>query len=92
MRIVCPWCGSRPLNEYSYGGDASTSRPEHPENAGLEDWMNHVYWRDNPAGPHKEYWQHVSGCRSWLAVKRDTVTHEISMVTLADPPSCGDKP
>jgi hypothetical protein len=26
-------------------------------------WHDYVYLRDNPAGPHRELWQHVSGCR-----------------------------
>jgi len=25
-----------------------------------------------------EYWQHVAGCRRWLRIRRDTVTHEIT--------------
>ena len=84
MRIVCPWCGPRPLNEFTYGGDANTERPKMPEDADLTTWMNHVYLRTNPAGLHKEYWHHVSGCRSWLKVTRDTTTHEIESVTLAN--------
>lgn len=39
--------------------------------------MNYVYFRENPRGPHSEYWHHVGGCRAWLKVRRDTVTHEI---------------
>ena len=32
-----------------------------------------VFVRDNPMGEHREYWQHVHGCRQWLFVVRDTV-------------------
>jgi sarcosine oxidase subunit delta len=42
-----------------------------------------VFIRDNPRGAHHEYWQHVHGCRQWLRVVRDTVTHEIAAVTPA---------
>jgi len=79
------------LSEFTYGGDAGAPRPENPAEADLASWMSHVYLRDNPAGPHKEYWHHISGCRSWLAVTRDTATHEIKAVALAAPPQ-GDKP
>ena len=85
MRIVCPWCGPRPLNEFTYGGDATKSRPSRPEAASLDVWMDYVYLRKNPAGLHREYWHHGSGCRSWLVVTRDTVTHEIENVALAAP-------
>ena len=28
-------------------------------------------------GKHLELWQHLSGCRQWIKVERDTATHEI---------------
>ena len=28
-------------------------------------------------GKHLELWQHISGCRQWIKVERDTLTHEI---------------
>ena len=28
-------------------------------------------------GKHIELWQHISGCRQWIKVERDTATHEI---------------
>ncbi len=43
-------------------------------------WHAYVYLRDNPAGPHRELWQHVAGCRAWLVVTRDTRTHEVLRV------------
>ncbi|WNM10220.1 sarcosine oxidase subunit delta [Komagataeibacter nataicola] len=39
--------------------------------------------RDNPAGPHPEYWYHAAGCHGWLVVVRDTRTHEIFSVRTA---------
>jgi hypothetical protein len=36
-----------------------------------------------PGGPHRELWYHEQGCRSWLVVTRNTVTHEITKVELA---------
>ena len=37
----------------------------------------------NPAGDHKEIWQHSGGCRAHLAVVRNTLTHKISSVGFA---------
>ncbi len=48
------------------------------DDAARAQWHDYVYLRDNPAGPHRELWQHVSGCRAWLVVTRDTRTHEIA--------------
>ena len=42
-----------------------------------EAWHDHVYLRDNPCGPHWEWWHHVAGCRRWIRVQRDTETHAI---------------
>jgi heterotetrameric sarcosine oxidase delta subunit len=90
MRITCPWCGPRPLSEFTYGGDATKTRPENPEDAGLDTWMDYVYLRQNPAGQHQEHWHHSTGCHAWLVVSRDTVSHELSEVTLALPRAGGD--
>ncbi len=43
----------------------------------LDRFVEYVYLRNNPAGPHREYWYHGAGCQSWLVVTRDTRTHEI---------------
>lgn len=82
MLIKCPYCGPRDLAEFSYQGDASRVRPD-PASADEAAWNAYVFERPNPAGPHREYWQHVGGCRSHLLVVRDTVTHEILEATLA---------
>jgi sarcosine oxidase subunit delta len=75
MRIPCPYCGARDSREFSYLGDATVRRPAH--GASQDAWFEYVYLRENPAGPHREYWYHAQGCRSWLTVTRDTRTHEI---------------
>ena len=81
MRIPCPCCGLRPYSEFSYLGDASVARPRlqaEPDAAACAA----VYLRPNPQGAHREYWQHVYGCRQWLLVERDTLTHTISGASL----------
>ena len=85
MRIDCCYCGMRGNEEFVYLGDATVVRPHADPSMPLDDaaqqrWMDYVYLRDNPAGPHRELWQHVSGCRAWLVVMRDTRTHEILSV------------
>jgi sarcosine oxidase subunit delta len=44
---------------------------------------DYVHFRDNPAGLHRELWWHGFGCRGWLVVTRDTLTHEIMQVQAA---------
>ncbi|MCP4877461.1 MAG: sarcosine oxidase subunit delta [Gammaproteobacteria bacterium] len=83
LRIECPWCGIRNEDEFSYGGDASVQRPT--DDASQDDWYDYVYTRNNPAGRHSEYWHHANGCRAWIKVERDTVSHEIFSVTPASP-------
>ena len=82
MRIECSYCGVRGNEEFAYLGDATMIRPDGdpslPVNeAARQRWMDYVYLRKNPAGPHRELWQHVSGCRAWLVVTRDVRTHEV---------------
>jgi methylglutamate dehydrogenase subunit B len=85
MLIPCPFCGDRDASEFSYLGDATLKRPD-PSSPGAERaFHEYVYLRDNPAGPHREFWHHVSGCRSWLIVTRDTRNHEILGAELAAP-------
>jgi sarcosine oxidase subunit delta len=66
----------RDETEFSYGADATLRRPDMDE-ADPRVWHAYVFIRDNPRGRHKEYWHHVSGCRQWILVERDTLTHEI---------------
>ena len=82
MLIPCPWCGPRNQIEFTYGGDAMLRRPapDAPEAA----WVDYVYLRDNPRGPHDELWYHGAGCRSWFKVRRNTRTHEIIASAPAD--------
>ncbi|NQW10573.1 MAG: sarcosine oxidase subunit delta [Alphaproteobacteria bacterium] len=77
IRIPCPHCGPRDHAEFSYAGDATKIRPADPDAATAADWHDYVYFRDNPRGPHMEYWHHTQGCRAYVKVLRDTSTHEV---------------
>ena len=76
--ITCPHCGQRPKEEFTIRGDAARQRPN--PSAPLEAWNAYVFTRDNPKGRLPEYWHHVLGCRRWLVVERDTLTHEVYAV------------
>ncbi|RWB08123.1 MAG: sarcosine oxidase subunit delta [Mesorhizobium sp.] len=78
MRIVCPFCGERELGEFTYLGDAKPVRPV--ADASEDEVFDYVYLRDNVAGQTSEHWYHGGGCRAWLKVTRNTLTHEISAV------------
>jgi sarcosine oxidase subunit delta len=88
MRITCCYCGPRSSFEFAYRGDATVLRPDADPLRALDDrarqsWIDYVYLRGNPAGHHRELWQHIAGCRAWLVVTRDTATHAISGVEAA---------
>lgn len=80
--IHCPHCGDRDYTEFRYGGDASKRRPAHGS-GDLRAWHDHVFLFDNPKGAHREYWQHVLGCRQWLVAERNTATNEPGRTCLA---------
>ena len=79
FRMKCPWCGERDAVEFTYDGDATIEKPEYgrDDDRVEADWYDAVYTRDNPRGPHVEWWHHATGCRQWIRVMRDTHTHEI---------------
>jgi sarcosine oxidase subunit delta len=75
LLIPCPWCGPRNQIEFTYGGDATLRRPA--PDAPEATWVEYVYLRENPSGPHDELWYHGAGARQWFAVRRNTTTHAI---------------
>jgi len=77
MLIPCPHCGARPVEEFTFLGDARPERPASNDPATMEQWFDYVYLRDNPKGRYDEYVHHSGGCRAWLVVNRDTETHEV---------------
>jgi sarcosine oxidase subunit delta len=82
LRIPCPVCGARDETEFTYGGDATVTRPADGD-TDVEAWTAYVFERPNPHGAHAEYWHHVAGCRQWLILERDTLTHAIGACRLA---------
>ena len=88
MRIPCPYCGSRDIGEFVYRGDAAPQRPALDAQA-AETALNtqamyaYVYLRDNPMGLLEEHWYHAQGCRNWLVVTRDTLSHDVAIARFA---------
>lgn len=74
-QIKCPWCGLRDEAEFQYQGDATKVRPAEDDSEAA--FFDYTYARENPKGWHTEWWHHVGGCRQWVKVVRNTVTHEI---------------
>jgi len=82
LRIPCPFCGERDFVEFVYGDEGKRRFPDLADND-IDRWCDAVFIRDNPRGELHELWQHQHGCRQWLYVVRDTVTHEIRRVVPA---------
>ena len=81
MRLRCPLCGEREHVEFTYLGDARLkARPDPAADDALAQFHDYVHLRDNPAGSHRELWFHEAGCRSWLVVTRNTLSHAIEAV------------
>ncbi len=84
MRIPCPTCGERDVGEFTYGGDATVARPAMDETDPAV-WNRFVYDRENPRGAHLEFWQHTGGCRAWIKLQRNVLTHEVGASELVGP-------
>ncbi len=84
--LPCPYCGPRPVDEYAYFGEV-TRRPEPTEDGppSLRELTDYIYFRDNVAGPQREWWQHRMGCGEWFLAERDTRTNEILGVAVPEP-------
>jgi heterotetrameric sarcosine oxidase delta subunit len=83
MRLPCPFCGDRDIHEFVYRGDAAPVRPDPDGPNAARAFHEFVHIRANPAGWHKDLWYHEGGCRSWIVVERNTVTHEVRGATSA---------
>ncbi len=75
--IICPHCGPRNDAEFTYRGEV-VARPGPDTDPAT--WRRYLYTRENAAGWQKERWFHVSGCRRFLDLERNTTTNEIRRV------------
>lgn len=75
--ILCPHCGPRNDEEFTYQGELV---PRPPVETDPVTWRKYLYMKHNQAGWQTERWFHVSGCRRFLEVERNTITNEIRRV------------
>jgi sarcosine oxidase subunit delta len=77
MQIPCPHCGNRDQAEFVYERAAeSVFVPGRDDETALDQ----LYTRTNLRGVEDELWRHTYGCRAWLVLTRDRVSHEVSAV------------
>jgi sarcosine oxidase subunit delta len=77
VRLPCPFCGERDVQEFVCRGEAGPPRPDPTAPDAERAFVEHLYLRDNPCGPNCEHWYHASGCRRWLVIERDLRTHAV---------------
>ncbi len=71
IRIPCPHCGERPVEEFEFG--EILSPPRELTDVG-EIAFDRAFMRSNPEGETVEAWFHSYGCRRWIRLRRDTTT------------------
>ena len=74
--LPCPTCGPRDVEEFRCAGEV-TRRPK--QKPSLRELTTYIYFRDNVAGVHREWWFHRA-CENWFLAERDTVTNEVVKV------------
>lgn len=74
LRIPCPHCGVRPVEEFVYGEIAAT--PDHLIDVGARD-VDRAFMHSNTEGVVTERWFHAYGCRRWITLTRDTRTNDV---------------
>lgn len=73
--INCPFCGPRQEDEFTYGGEYNTVRPN--ESADLKSWETYLFYFTNNCGLEEERWCHTFGCHQWFKVTRDTKNNTV---------------
>ena len=68
--INCPYCGKRPVDEFTYGEvyDIPESITDPAERN-----LDRAYFSNNTKGVQREAWFHTLGCRRWYYFERDTI-------------------
>lgn len=74
LRLDCPNCGERPLEEFLYGEILGV--PDSLKDPDARD-LDRAFMHDNVEGPVTERWFHAFGCRRWMTTRRDTRTDEV---------------
>jgi sarcosine oxidase subunit delta len=92
LLIRCPYCGTRPEIEFTYGGQAHIARPT-GQKVTDDEWAAYLYSRSNVKGVHAERWRHVHGCGQFFNALRDTTTDRFVATYRRDEPQpAADRP
>ena len=77
--IICPNCGPRNSDEFTYQGE----RKPRPDVATTDpgEWRRYLYMKTNQDGWVTERWFHGSGCRRFLMIERHMASNEIRSVS-----------
>lgn len=73
--LHCPTCGSRPIEEFTFGGERPTV-PDRITDPLARD-VDYAWMHDNVNGSTTERWFHAAGCRRWLTVHRNTTVDAV---------------
>ena len=82
IRIECPFAAN-----VITASSATAGMRRSPIRRSMRQLMRGMtpFLRENICGRQSETWHHIHGCRMWLIVERDTMTHEIFAVRPAHP-------
>jgi len=72
--LTCPHCGPREVEEFRCAGEVTTRPTKRP---GLRELNEYVFFKNNVAGVHREWWYHRHGCGTWFLAERDTTTNRV---------------
>lgn len=76
LRLTCPNCGPRNIQEFRFGGEKN-ARPPNPAAQSDDEWAHYLYMRPNVRGVQTEWWLHRYGCGLWFYAERHTLTNVI---------------
>jgi sarcosine oxidase subunit delta len=76
MQLSCPFCGQRDEIEFFYAAEAGKLRPAPAAQASPEQWAGSLYFQNNPKGPSREVWVHLT-CGEYFTLTRDTITNAV---------------
>jgi sarcosine oxidase subunit delta len=83
LLVTCPTCGPREVEELRCAGEV-TRRPR--STPSVRELNEYVYFRENTAGPQREWW-FCRACEDWFLAERDTVTNDVSRTWHPEPPA-----
>ncbi|MBX8825345.1 sarcosine oxidase subunit delta [Ochrobactrum sp. SFR4] len=87
LLIHCPYCGEdRSELEVRSAHDAHIARPTNITELSDEEFVEFLYWRNNPKGVIFERWRHIHGCGRFFNAARDTVSDRFLLTYKAGEP------